>query len=257
MKDHLSVFKVNLLQECLSFLLHFYCLLSSLVQPLDGFFFNLCYLSLVHFLHAASLSFHLLHLFTSLLPDLFFFFLVILFLTLPTPPPPSSPPFFPSETEEDEEQQQGQNLHLDISLSCSSAGGDGWLVASTAAPPWVTVVITGRDGYSLATSSQWLVGSKAGGEGEKGERALKTEVRKTQLEQMEVKVSVPGWGKTQEVTSSERKTGSHGNKSWNLQGRDADVTNYWVSLIILLINLILLQDSVEPGCSENETGFIN
>ena len=108
---------------------------------------------------------------------------------LSSPPSPSSPfssllsPLL-SSPEETVEEQQGLNLHLDISVCCSSRGGDGWRVAGTAALPWVTVVITGRDGCSLATSSLWLVGRKARKEREKGERGRKTEreVRKTQLE---------------------------------------------------------------------------
>lgn len=39
------------------------------------------------------------------------------------------------ETSKFWEQQQGQNLHLDISVSCSSGGGDGWRVAGAAALP--------------------------------------------------------------------------------------------------------------------------
>lgn len=112
-----------------------------------------------------------------------------LFLFSPYPSPPSSSPCFPPSSVETSkefwEQQQGQNLHLDISVSCSSGGGDGWRVAGAAALPWVTVVITDRDGYSLATSSQWLVGKEAREEREKEERGRKTEreVRKTQLEE--------------------------------------------------------------------------
>lgn len=109
-------------------------------------------------------------------PSLLLLFVLLLFFPhfLPLPLlhpsllPPPCPPASPSK--ETVEQQQGQNLHLDISVSCSSGGGDGWRVAGAAAVPWVSAVITGRDGYSLATSSLWLVARTAGTEREKGER---------------------------------------------------------------------------------------
>lgn len=76
--------------------------------------------------------------------------------------------------------QQDHYLHLDVSVCCSGGGGDGWHTAGTVARPWVSVVITGRDGCSLATSSRWLVGRKE--RKERGKKKERREVRKTQLE---------------------------------------------------------------------------
>lgn len=120
------------------------------------------------------------------------------------PSPPHRLLISPSP-EETVEEQQGLNLHLDISVCCSSRGGDGWRVAGTAALPWVTVVITGRDGCSLATSSLWLVGRKARKEREKGERCRKTEreVRKTQLEPSAEKAVLTPCGRNRIVTEAE------------------------------------------------------